>query len=170
MALYFKVGTFDEYHVDEAGRLFQSQSRFLKLPLCLSFLYPPGGLIQGGLCWPYVEKHRAFEFYSCLVIPKLFGFNRFRSLLPFFLQLPVCQCLLHIQDYVAINLRVLSGRTAWCDMLEEEHRADEAGRLFQSHSHFLKLPLCLPFLYPPGELLQGGLCWPYVKKHRAFEF
>ncbi|CAL1138493.1 unnamed protein product [Cladocopium goreaui] len=30
------------------------------------------------------------------------------------------------EDYVATNLRVLSGRTAWCDMLEEEHRADEA--------------------------------------------
>ena len=51
----------------------------------------------------------------------------------------------------------LSGRKAWCDMFDEA--VDEAARLFPSHSPFLKLPLCLPFLYSRGGPL---LTWKYT--------
>lgn len=78
MALYFKVGTFEDHHADEAGRLFQRNFYLLSLRLWFRSLCRPGRLFRGGLRLPCLIRSIV---RSRLFGHKLLGMCRLQSVL-----------------------------------------------------------------------------------------
>ena len=78
MALYFRVGTFEDHHADEAGRLFQRNFYLLSLRLWFRSLCRPGRLFRGGLRLPCLIRSIV---HSRLFGHKLLGMCRLQSVL-----------------------------------------------------------------------------------------